>query len=470
MPSGHQHKDAMSKPIVIKITKHINVYNLPKKIKETIKKELIVLNPTYLENKKMGRDNYGVDRLLLFYTEHKKHLSVPVGFVSSLFEFLNNKKLKFDVVEATIEFPAFFKFKGKLRDYQSTACEDVLKYDSGTLVAATGAGKTTMGIRLIAARQQKTLIIVHTKELQQQWKDRLCSFLDVTPHEIGHIGGGKFRIGRRVTVAMVQTVCKKVDELRSVFGHIIVDECHRVPSRTFTDALSGLKAKYKLGLTATAFRRDNLDKLIFWFVGPVRHEVSKKYLADEGHILIPRVIMKKTDFETELNPTSQYSKMLSELTADEKRNNMICDDIAAHLKNTNDNILILSDRKSHCFELQRIVYEKTGIEFNCLTGDITNVNIRNRITARIGNGDRALFATGQLIGEGFDCEGLNALFLGCPIAFDGRLLQYIGRVMRPAKGKEQPVIYDYADIKVRPLRNSSGKRIAVYGKENMTYA
>lgn len=78
---------------------------------------------------------------------------------------------------------------------------------------------------------------------------------------------------------------------------------------------------------------------------------------------------------------------------------------------------------------------------------------------------RVLLATGQLIGEGFDCPGLANLFLAPPIRFSGRVLQYLGRVLRPAPGKGRARVYDYQDVHVGVLVNAARARARVYAAD-----
>ena len=75
---------------------------------------------------------------------------------------------------------------------------------------------------------------------------------------------------------------------------------------------------------------------------------------------------------------------------------------------------------------------------------------------------KVLIATGQLIGEGFDCKDLSTLFLATPIRFSGRVVQYLGRILRPAPGKEKARLFDYVDINVDTLKNAAMARQKVY--------
>jgi superfamily II DNA or RNA helicase len=297
----------------------------------------------------------------------------------------------------------------------------------------------------------------------QQWIDRIESFLGIDRAEIGTIGNGKRTIGERITVALVQSLYKCADEVAPHIGHLIVDECHRAPSRTFTEAVTAFDCKYTLGLSATPWRRDKLSRLIFLHLGDVRHSVEAEKLIEEGSILRAEVITRQTDFKPLSDPSAQYSRMLSELTEDEKRNRLIASDIAQETGNGGGILLALSDRKAHCEALQRILQKDFGQVAEVLTGDLPSSQ-RQALVDRLNAGKvRVLIATGQLIGEGFDCKALSTLFLVTPIRFSGRVLQYLGRVLRPAPGKDKARVYDYVDMNVGPLVSAAKARQKAYG-------
>jgi len=322
-----------------------------------------------------------------------------------------------------------------------------------------------MALASIARRRQPTLVIVHTRELQNQWVNRIEIFLGIPKNEIGRIGGGKFTIGDRITVGIVNSVYGRAKEIREHVGHLIVDECHRTPSRTFTEAVSAFDCKYILGLSATPWRRDKLSKLIYWFVGDVVHKIEHDALVEERHILPFDVVRRETTFSPWCDPATEYSQMLSELTKDRDRNIMIAADVALEAINESGVCLVLSDRKEHCIELQRLLADIFNVSADVLTGDLSRID-REAIVTRLEAGQvKVLIATGQLIGEGFDCKGLTTLFLATPIKFDGRLLQYVGRVMRPAPGKERALVYDYVDGNVSVLAASARTRQRVYEQQ-----
>jgi superfamily II DNA or RNA helicase len=217
-----------------------------------------------------------------------------------------------------------------------------------------------------------------------------------------------------------------------------------------------------LGLSATPYRRDKLSKLIFWHLGDTQHEVDKTQLVESGDVLPATVAFRKTNFTTCHDPINEYSKMLAELTADTERNIQIASDVATETARNPGICLILSDRKAHCKNLQALLRYRFKLASELLTGDLDTAQRKN-VLERINQGRvNILIATGQLIGEGFDCKDLTTLFLATPIKFSGRLIQYLGRVMRPATGKKYARVFDYVDVNVEPLRKAAGARRRVY--------
>jgi superfamily II DNA or RNA helicase len=279
------------------------------------------------------------------------------------------------------------------------------------------------------------------------------------------IGGGKKAPGEVITIALVQSLYKCVDEVAENIGFLVVDECHRCPSRTFTEAVTGFDSRYMLGLSATPWRRDKLSKLIFWHLGDVHHEVDKKHLIQTGNVLPAEVIVRETDFKPYHDPVNEYSKMLAELTADKDRNILIAGDVARETANNTGICLVLSDRKAHCENLRALLKFRFKIEADLLTGDLS-MDERQMVIERLNqNKVKVVIATGQLVGEGFDCRDLSTLFLATPIRFSGRVLQYLGRVLRPAPGKKKARVFDYVDIRVDTLTRAAMARQKVYQRQ-----
>jgi superfamily II DNA or RNA helicase len=356
--------------------------------------------------------------------------------------------------------PVDFTFVGFLKGYQQQAATDILCRDFGVLQAPTGSGKTVMALSIIAERRQPCLIVVHTKELMDQWVERIEEFLAIPRAEIGIIGNGKHRIGEQVTVGIINSIYPIAESLKNHFGHIVVDECHRCPSRTFSEAVASFDCRYMLGLSATPYRRDGLTKIIGWHLGR-KIEVRQADLTEEDIILDVEVITRETMFTSFYDASEEYTRVLSELTEDADRNQLIATDVIREATNGGGICLVLTVRREHCNALAALI-SPCGAETVILTGEVSNGS-RRTIVERLNAGTiKVLIATGQLIGEGFDCKELSTLFLACPVKFSGRLIQYLGRVLRPAPGKEKAKVYDYCDLHVGVLAASARARQQVY--------
>jgi superfamily II DNA or RNA helicase len=458
----------IAKPLLITIGKDIRLEEIPDPLDRLLSNQLEIPNPKWLENERMGRWNWETPKTLCFYTRTPGGgLILPRGTMGHLIRCCKKDGIAYRIHDHRQSLPLLdFTFTGLLKPFQKAAVEALRPKHFGTLSAPTGSGKTVMAMALIADRRQPALIIVHTQDLADQWVKRIESFLNIPESDMGRIGSGKKTIGTHITVALVQSLYKCAGEIAPRIGFLIVDECHRCPSRTFTEAVSLFDSKYMLGLSATPWRRDNLSKLIFWHLGDVQYSIDKHELVDSGDILPAEIMVRQTEFKAHHDPTKAYSKMLAELTADDPRNRLIASDVAIEAEKDDGICLVLSDRKQHCETLRAILTFRHKIAAEVLTGDV-DVGKRALILKELAEGHiKVLIATGQLLGEGFDCPNLSSLFLTTPIRFSGRVLQYIGRVLRPAPGKHQARIFDYVDAHVGVLKSAADARQKVYQGES----
>ncbi|MDF1614128.1 DEAD/DEAH box helicase [Desulfurivibrio dismutans] len=418
------------------------------RLRELLKGQLTLENPKYRDARKYGRwIGKNLPPRLHFYQENADSLAFPRGWAKQAV-LLCRQELGRDpqIIDQRREVePHVFTFRGQLRPYQQQALEAFSGRDFGVLEAGTGSGKTVVACAVIAARRQPTIILVHTKELLYQWAERIDEFLGV---EAGLLGDGHRQL-KSITVAIVNSARRRVQELPALFGQLCVDECHRVPSSLFTEVVTAFDCRYMLGLSATAYRRDGLTQLINFYLGDRVHRIDTGALQRSGAILKAQLIQRPTQFRYVYR--GNYQALMKALTADKKRNQLIADDIAREVQVLTEGdgaldsgtILVVSDRVQHCRELAELL-ERRDIDCRVLTG-ATPAEQRAELVAAIQAGRvRVLISTVQLIGEGFDCPGLRSLFLTTPIKFTGRLLQVVGRILRPAAGKK-PKVYDYVD-------------------------
>ncbi len=457
--------------MLIIVRNRLVVTDLHRDHMEHITRKLRFANPKWIENNKMGRWNRDTPRMLKFYRfSGKNRLSLPRGYLRQLILFCRQKGEPYTIQDERRALdPVDLQIHASLRPFQQKAVGIMLQKQFGTLCAPTGSGKTIMALAMIAARSQPAMVVVHNRDLAEQWIDSLENILGLDRKQIGFIGGGRYFLGDKVTVALVQSLYKHARRAAKHIGHLVVDECHRIPSRTFTEAVTAFDSKYMLGLTATPWRRDGLSKLIFWHLGDIHHRIDYQGLVSSGHLLAKKVVFRLTEFVPYHDPVTEYSRMLAELTSDDRRNRMIAADIARVVSEPERRatVLVLSDRKHHCRLLVSLLRYKYGIEAALLTGDLS-IARRRQLVKKVRQGEiTVLVATSQLVGEGFDCPRLETLFLTTPIRFSGRLLQYVGRVLRPGEGVETATIYDYVDVKVATLLSAAKARREVYRKDRV---
>ena len=294
------------------LTNNLRLSGVPPELMAILTQRLEFTNPKWIENARMSRWNRGTPKTLKFYDKIKSGgLWIPRGYMRQVILLCRHHKIKFQIEDKRrILKNAGFSFTGRLKPFQKMAVDRMLSKEFGTLSSPTGSGKTVMALYIISKRNQPALIVVHTRELAVQWVERIETFLKIPADEVGFICGGKKKIGKKISVALVQSLYKCALEVSQDIGNLVVDECHRTPSRTFTEAITEFDSKYMLGLSATPYRRDKLSKLIFWHIGDVHHEVDKNHLIETGDVLPVSVIIRETDFKPYFDPVNQYSKML----------------------------------------------------------------------------------------------------------------------------------------------------------------
>jgi superfamily II DNA or RNA helicase len=431
--------------LTIQIKSNIQIIGtLPDQVEAYLRDRLTFPNPKYLENEKFNYWQGGTPEKLSYFHRTVDGYLLPRGFAAQLIKTFDYYHIPYKVVDLTRLLPPMdFSFQGDLRPYQCEAVKAILGRKFGVLEAPPGAGKTIMALGVIAERKQPALILTHTKELLYQWQERAVQFLGLEKEEIGLTGDGKKTIGHKLTVGIVNSVLKRTEEIGPRIGFVVVDECHRTPSRTFTEAVSGFDCRYMLGLSATPYRRDGLSRLIFFHLGDRVHSIETKSLQQSKQIMTATLVVRETGFDFDYYGPEDYQPLISSLAADPARNRMIAGDVLEASGGRNGISLVISDRKEHCKVLAGLVAKQRPTRE--LYGDISSAE-RKRIVAELNRGKiKVLVATSQLIGEGFDLPALSNLFLTTPIKFDGRVKQYAGRVLRTAKGKKPPTIFDYVD-------------------------
>lgn len=343
-------------------------------------------------------------------------------------------KLEWETIEDHRNFKPLdysLEFSGNLRFEQQEAVDKFLtkgRARSGLLQAPPGFGKTFTACSLIASNNTRTLILVHTKLLFEQWLKELA--IQLPEATIGKIGDGNFSIGD-VTVAIYKTAHNNLDKLRDEFSMLIVDECHRCPADMFSTVVNNINAKVKIGLSATPRRKDGKHIYLNDFFS--KHLVIAK---DLRAMAIPVVTIIKTDFKFAIiDPKRDWARAINKLCADDNYINLIAAKTNSCIKQGRCP-LIICDRVDMLKKLQKLI--PTSI---CVIGE-SSTEIREDALKNLGKTYKAILTT-KLFDEGISCHRLDTLFFTCPSNNNVQWEQRIGRIIRLHKDKQNPLIVDF---------------------------
>jgi superfamily II DNA or RNA helicase len=239
-----------------------------------LREKLNFFNAEYLVKEKMGISTYQTEKYFKLISEAGEYVLLPRGFLNELLAFCKEQNISYKMIdERKLRTEITFTPKINLYDYQQSSLEEIADQEYGVIVAPPGAGKTVIGLKLIAEKSQPALILVHRKQLLDQWGERIQSFLGISKKDIGQFSGNKKTIGKDVTVAMMQSLIKMDEEEKkkvvNAFGTIIIDECHHIPAKTFRELITQFNPYYLFGLTATPKRKYNDEKLIYYYIGEI---------------------------------------------------------------------------------------------------------------------------------------------------------------------------------------------------------
>lgn len=441
----------------------ISIKDTDRQFYQFLRKNLVIHNPIFYDKKGKGFSTWDTPKMIYCLNSKRGDYIIPRGFLKNIERYLFQNSMPFQIEDKSIKTPnKAFRCRFKIYNYQKKALHEILKNNMGILEAPPGYGKTIIALATLVYRKQRTLIVVHTRELLAQWIQKIGDVLGIEKGDVGIIGGGKEKIGKNITVATYQSLVRKnlkiiVDKI----GYIIVDECHRVPANTFQKVVKEFKARYLLGLTATPFRKDKLQKLMFLYMGEIIHRIDPDKISSELKGVDSILEIRYTDFYPIFEKVKKYKKIIEALTEDENRNNLIARDIIGEYS-LDKSILVLTGRKRHCLEISQRLGQK--VKHSVLTGNLSQKVRREILKDFKDKKIRVLIATSQLIGEGIDLPFLDTLFLVFPTSSKTRLIQYIGRVQRKNRGKSISKVYDYYDQYVSVLNIMFQKRKKIYEK------
>lgn len=303
----------------------------------------------------------------------------------------------------------------------------------GVLSLPCGFGKTTVALALAAHLKVRTMIVVHKEFLANQWSEKIKEFCPSAT--IGRVQGDVFDVEKDFVIALIQTMSQREFPSKAFdsIGLLIVDEAHHIGAPAFSQFMFKMCPKFTLGLTATPERKDGLTRLLYWFLGPEFFRVERT----EQRSTEVKTLHYTCDAFKESPPVTRFGQlnmaaMINSVTELEDRNRLIVETVN-HALGQERRILVLSDRREHCFTLHKQIGSKSALYI----GGMKEAELAKSAEAPV------VIATFQLAHEGLDIPALDTVILATP---KSDIKQSIGRIMRETKGKlHAPLIYDIVD-------------------------
>jgi len=401
---------------------------------QKIIKQFTFANPKYQDALDFNRSTYDIKQYIKLIEYSENGLIAPLGILDYLLQTFNP-----EVIDQRQSIKAIIPFAGTLRPYQEQFINDAINAGGGQMIAATGSGKTVASIAMASRLEQRTLILVKSKDLAKQWQDAIKQF---TGLDAGLIGGGKNTEGEQFTIGLTQTLCKR-DLSVLEYGLVIADECHNLPANQAYSVINSLNARYKYGLSATPQRRDKLEFMIYGAIGGACAEIKQNQL--QGKVLPVCVSAIQIPFNEEVD---SWMEFLTALVNNEQRNLLIVDRAAKASKAMGT--IILCSQVRHC-ELLGVMCAEVGVKLLVLHGQLSAKVRIERMTK--AESSQLIIGTLSLLSEGIDLPHLSALIFASPVSASinrdnpaaTRLIQSIGRCRRPYKNKSKAHVLDIID-------------------------
>lgn len=456
--------------MTVTIGNNIKIKNPSAEILSWCSEHLKLNNPEYAKKARMGFYLGNTPKFLYLYELHGDEIILPYGTLKQIRHMIQGSTVTsdfkpFESVDYGDPIPLY--------PYQENAVQAVKQAYYGILQSKAGSGKTQMGIALIKEYGRRALWLTHTADLLNQSRERAERYMDSSL--IGKITEGKVAIGKGVTFATIQTMCKlDLSQYKDMWDVVIVDECHRVagtPTQMsmFAKVLNSLSARHKFGLSATVHRADGMIQATFALLGDVVYTVPDEAVADK----VMRVGIKPIGTGVKISReclntdgTLNYAKLINYLCENWDRMTVIHDAIVSEKGHS---CLILSDRLDHLENMMALLPPVMKPYAVMISGKMTSKKGKaEREQAledmRVGK-KKYLFATYSLAKEGLDIPCLERLFMATPQKDYAVITQSIGRIARTYEGKADPICYDFVDD-IGYLVKSYKKRCATYKKND----
>jgi superfamily II DNA or RNA helicase len=368
--------------------------------------------------------------LRTFNVINRKYVTLPIGKIDLI-------PKDYIIVDKRTTVEAYFPetvdtFIEKLRDSQLEAYK--LVKDNYLINAKPGWGKTFTAIAIATKLLQKTLVVVHTLALRDQWEREVQATLGFDP---GIIGSGKFNIDSPIVIANVQSLVKYMEEIRHEFGLLVIDECHHIPATTFTKIIDKSSARYKIGLSGTLQRKDFKHVLIYDYIS------KAVYVPPKENVMDPIVLIYKSEIKIPGNYDIPWATRITKLMQMDSYRETILK-FARAQADRGHKVLVVSDRVEF---LKDLASRQEDALF--ITAEIKD---RDGALGELDTDKNILYGSISIFKEGLSKNNISCLILATAISNEHMIVQLVGRIIRKNEGKLRPEVVDIA------LDGATGKR------------
>jgi superfamily II DNA or RNA helicase len=402
-------------------------------------KEVLTISP-------MNTSSFSSEQVTLFlWAEEGDYIGIARGFFNSFVrgKYVDQFDFGFSLGGNELQKAKPISLRPGQGDVIDRAYLELKKQAFGGAIveAQTGAGKTVLGLELMRRLGFKTLVIVHTTLLFQQWIEEVKKFF---PHyRVGLLQGDKVQVkDKDVVIGMLQSASmhEYPEWVYQEFGTVLVDEVHKTGAPEFSKMLTKFTPKYYVGLSGTIARNDRAENVFIHGMGAVVSGMGdievlapQVYFVDTGFVWIYRD--QYGNFIEEPDELDKVKgQFLKKIVESENRNEIIIRQTLKAVK-AGRNILILSERVAH-LEYLGMRLQKEGVDVGVMVGK-TSQTERTRVQKC-----QVICATNQLIGTGFNEPRLDTLIFASPIQ---DVVQPAGRIRRTHPDKKTPLILDLVD-------------------------
>lgn len=404
---------------------------------------------------------------LLTYNAEERVFHARIMDFFTIRSFLENKGYPV-ISHLNLEFSLPAELKAELRldmvlrDYQQEALRRWFGAKKrGVIVLPTGSGKTIIALEAIRQLNVKTLIVVPTIDLLNQWREVLKTQLHVP--EVGMLGGGSKTI-TPITVSTYDSASLMAPKLADIFGLIVFDEVHHLPSPSYRLSAELLIAPHRLGLTATPERYDELHHELDQLVGPTVYRIAPRLLEREGHLAPYRIKTiqialtpeEKTRYESHISIFREYTRKLSEIEPGWRFDTIVTRTLfdpdarraLSNLEKARRVALEASGKLEHVEKLlhqhrdakviifsrfTRIVEKVSDLFGIPLITHKTKTSERQEILSKFKDGSYTKIVTGHVLDEGVDVPDASVGIIISGTGSKREFIQRLGRLLRPEK-------------------------------------